>query len=106
MLVLTNVLPLAAALWLLARIIDGFGATDWGRIFAVAAACFATFMTTFAVTLNNHTVAVVSLIVGLAVVIPIFRDDSRDWWRFAVAGLSFGFLSANELPALSLLAFV
>src|SRR5437773_80003 len=31
MLVLTNVLPLAAGLWILARMIDRFGATDWGR---------------------------------------------------------------------------
>src|SRR5947208_8740773 len=43
MLVLTNVLPLAAGLWLLAGVIDRLGATDWGRICAVAAACFATF---------------------------------------------------------------
>jgi hypothetical protein len=120
MLVLTNVLPLAAGLWLLARMIDRFGATDWGRIFAVAAACFATFTTTFAVTLNNHTVAAVSLIVGLAVMMPILGSAGAtpfqgvppkegvppQWWRFGVAGLSFGFLAANELPALSLLVFV
>ncbi len=117
MLILTNVLPLAAGLWLVARIIDRLGTTDWGRIFVVAAACFATFMTTFAVTLNNHTVAAVSLIVGLAAVMPLLspfaprkdvlsRSESRQWWRFAVAGLSFGFLAANELPALSLLVFV
>src|SRR5688572_29676259 len=54
MLVLTNVLPLAAALILLSRLIDRFGATDWARIFAVASACFATSTTTFSITLNNH----------------------------------------------------
>jgi hypothetical protein len=106
MLVLTNVLPLAGALWLLSRIIDRFGTTDWGRIFAVAAACFATFMTTFAVTLNNHTVAAISLVVGLAAVIPIFSGESGQSWRFVLAGLAFGFLAANELPAMSLLVFV
>lgn len=105
-LVLTNVLPLAAGLWILARVIDRFGRTDWGRIFCVAAACFATFVTTFAVTLNNHTVAALSLIVGLAAVIPIISGDGGDWWRFGVAGLSFGFLAANELPAMSLLCFI
>src|SRR5262245_17069167 len=106
MLVLTNVLPLAAGLWLLARIVDRFGNTDWGRIFCVAAACFATFVTTFAITLNNHTVAALSVIVGLAAVIPIISGERVEWWRFAVAGLSFGFLGANELPAMSLLCFV
>jgi len=103
MLVMTNVLPLAFALVILARLIDRFGTTDWGRILAVAVACFATFMTTFAVTLNNHTVAAISLVVGLAVAVPIFETECRAWWRFAAAGLSFGFLAANELPALSLL---
>lgn len=103
MLILTNVLPLAGALWLLSRLIDELGTTDWGRIFAVAASCFGTFVTTYSVTLNNHTVAAISLVVAIAVSLPIFRSDCRAWWRYAVAGLSFGFLAANELPALSLL---
>ena len=106
MLILTNVLPLAAALVLQARLIDRFGASDWSRVLAVAAACFATFLTTFAVTLNNHLTAAISLIVGLAVVIPIWSGQSRAWWQFAVGGLAFGFLAANELPALSMLVLV
>lgn len=104
MLILTNVLPLAGALWLLSRLIDQLAMTDWGRIFTVAAACFGTFVTTYSVTLNNHTVAAISLVMAIAVSLPILQKNSRDWWRFAVAGLSFGFLAANELPALSLLA--
>jgi hypothetical protein len=105
MLILTNVLPLAMALVILARLIERFGTTDWGRIVAVAAACFATFMTTFAVTLNNHVTAAICLVLALAVTVPILEDKSRAWWRFAAAGLSCGFLAANELPALSLLVF-
>jgi hypothetical protein len=58
------------------------------------------------VTLNNHTVAALSLMVGLAAVIPIISGEGGEWWRFAVVGLSFGFLAANELPAMSLLCFV
>lgn len=106
MLVLTNVLPLAGALLLLARLIDRFGTTDWGRLLAMATACFATFLTTFAVTLNNHLTAAISLIVGLAAIVPIVADGRREWWWFALAGLGFGFLAANELPALSMLALV
>ena len=56
-LITVNVLPLFVYLLLLSRVIDRFGATDWGRLFAYAAACFGTFMTTFATTLNNHTPA-------------------------------------------------
>lgn len=59
MLVLFNVVPLVIYFWLLARLIDRFGTTDWGRIFAMAAAVFATFLSTFAVTINNHLPAAV-----------------------------------------------
>src|SRR5262245_11801569 len=61
MLALTNVLPMAAALFCLASLVDRYGTTDWGRIFVMAAACFGTFLTTFSVTLNNHTIAAISL---------------------------------------------
>jgi hypothetical protein len=103
MLVLTNVLPLTLALMVLTGLIERFGATDWTKLFAVTAACFATFMTPFAVTLNNHVTAAISLIVALAVSVPILAGDNKAWWRFAAAGLALGFLAANELPALSLL---
>jgi hypothetical protein len=104
MLVLTNVLPLAIALLLLARLIDEQGSTNWGRLLAFAAACFGTFITTFANTLNNHLTAAVSLIIALAVTLPIWTYGARPWWRFGASGLAFGFMAANELPALSLLA--
>lgn len=103
MLALTNVLPLAVALVLLCRLIDRNATTDFGRFFAAASACFGTFMTTFAVTLNNHLTAALSLIAGLIACARVLEGTSRAWWRFVVAGLAFGFLAANELPALSFL---
>src|SRR5204863_6189745 len=102
MLVLTNVLPLAAALVGLAWLIDRWSASDWTRVFAVTAACFATFVTTFAVTLNNHSIAAICLVFALVVMLPVIQFARREWWRFAAAGLMLGFLAANELPALSL----
>ncbi len=68
MLVLVNVLPLAASFLLLAKLVERFGTTDWGRWFAVAAAVFGTFSTTFAVVLNNHVTAAVC-----CVVFPVLR---------------------------------
>lgn len=105
MLVLTNVLPLAMALVLLARLIERLAVGEWTKVFAVAAACFATFLTTFSVTLNNHLTAAISLVVGVAIATPILQNESRAWWRFAAAGMALGFMAANELPALSLLVF-
>ena len=45
---------------LLARLVERFGTTDWGRIFVMAAAVFGTFLTTFAVTINNHLIGAAS----------------------------------------------
>ncbi|HKB02921.1 MAG TPA: hypothetical protein VKD90_11920 [Gemmataceae bacterium] len=53
-LLVTNVLPLVLALWLLSRLLERYGSTDWGRLFTFATACFGTFLPTFATTLNNH----------------------------------------------------
>jgi hypothetical protein len=123
MLVLTNVVPLVIALVLLAWMVERVApppftegpspargeesqtADDFCRVFVVAAACFATFLTTYAVTLNNHLTAGISLICGLAAIVPMWQAARFDWLRMAAAGLCFGFLAANELPALSLTAF-
>jgi hypothetical protein len=102
MLVLTNVIPLVIALALLARMIDQLGKTDFGRLFAMACACLATFVTTFTATLNNHSLAACTLVFALAAAIPILQNRGR-WWHLALAGLFFAFTAANELPALSLL---
>ncbi|MEX2175376.1 MAG: glycosyltransferase 87 family protein [Pirellulaceae bacterium] len=102
MLMLTNVVPLVVALYLLARMIDQLGQTDWGRLFSFASAAFATFITTFSSTLNNHSLAACTLVFALAAAIPIWQNRGR-WCRFALAGLFFACTAANELPALSLL---
>src|SRR5438093_3725377 len=52
-----NVLPLIAYFILLARLLDQYGVTDWGRLFTFATACFGTFINTFSTSLNNHTLA-------------------------------------------------
>src|SRR5438105_9044644 len=35
---------------LLARLVEQFGTSDWGRLYVLTAGCFATFLTTFAIT--------------------------------------------------------
>lgn len=106
MLVLTNVLPLGLALWLLARLVEQLGTSDWGRLFAMAAACFATFVTTFSITLNNHSLAAISVVFTLAAAWPIWQRESTSWLRFALAGLFAAFTAANELPALSFFCLI
>jgi hypothetical protein len=61
-------------------------------------------MTTFAVTLNNHVPAAVSVVIAVYAVLRIWYDGDRQWWLFLLAGLFGAFAAANELPAASLLA--
>ncbi|MEK6248485.1 MAG: hypothetical protein N2C12_09930, partial [Planctomycetales bacterium] len=57
MLLLINIPAMVLLLVLLARLLERFGKTDWGRLLVMATATFGTFLTTFAVTLNNHLIA-------------------------------------------------
>ncbi len=106
MLVATNVLPMALLLILIARGAERFGTTDFGRIFVVAAAAWGTMLTTFAVTLNNHSVAAVSAAVTLHCLWRIVCDHEWRLRYYAIAGFAAAFTAANELPALALLVFV
>ena len=65
MLFTVNILPLMLMYVLLARLVERFGTTDWGRIFVMAAATLGTLLNTFAVVLNNHIVAAVSAAVAM-----------------------------------------
>jgi hypothetical protein len=106
MLLFTNVLPLGLALTALAWLAEKYGTTDWGRMFVVACGCGATCMTTFAVALNNHLPAAVSVSFTLACLLPICWQRQEDWWRFAGAGLFSALAAACELPALAFFAVV
>jgi hypothetical protein len=101
LLILFNVVPLIFAFVLLGRLLDQFGATDWGRIFVMAAACLGTFLTTFAVTLNNHLPAAVCATITLHFAAQIWYDDDRRASRFFLTGLFAALTAAFELPALT-----
>jgi hypothetical protein len=104
MLVLFNVVPMIVYFVVLARLIERLGSTDWGRMFVMASAAFGTFLTTFAVTINNHLIGAVCAAVAIDAVVRVWFDDQRRPRYFVLAGI-FGALAAvDEFPALSLLA--
>jgi hypothetical protein len=94
-----NLLPFTLYLWLLTRLIEHWGTTDWGRIFGVAAACFGTLVTPFLISLNNHTLATCSVVVAVYAAVQILSASEASWRGFALAGFFAGFTAANELPA-------
>ena len=102
MLVIINVVPLAISFILLARLAERFGTTDWGRLFVIAAATFGTFLTTFAVAINNHLFAAVCATVAVYAAAPIWCDDNRRIRYFVLAGFFGALMASGELTALAL----
>jgi hypothetical protein len=99
---LYNVVPLITYFLVLGTLVERIGTTDWGRIFTLAGACFGTFLTTFAVSINNHIPAAVCAAIVLWALMRIWYDGERRLRYFALAGLFVAFAVTNELPALSL----
>jgi hypothetical protein len=106
MLVIVNIVPFAVYFFVLASVVERFGTTDWGRIFVMACATFATFLSTFVIVINNHLPAAVSAAVALLAALRIVYDSERHWGWFCLAGLATAFTAANELPALAFFAML
>ncbi|MDR3234555.1 MAG: hypothetical protein LBT46_13000 [Planctomycetaceae bacterium] len=106
MLVLCNLIPLIICWILLAILIERFGTTDWGRVFTMTFVCFGTFISTFAVTLNNHLPAVFCITAALYCTVRLTQDDlpltatKRRIGYYAAAGFFSACAAACELPAL------
>src|SRR5207249_886331 len=106
MIVLFNLVPLVVYFFAVARLVERFGATDWAKLFVMAAATFGTFLSTFAVAINNHLPAAVCAAITLDAALRIWYDGERRLRWFAVAGVFAALTAANELPALAFFAAV
>lgn len=107
MLVLVNALPFAGYLWLLTRIAEKWGKTDWGKLYIVATGAFGTLVTPFLITLNNHTIGVFCVMLAWYSTLEIWRITSRATGEnrtlhYLAAGFFGSFAVTCELPALSL----
>jgi hypothetical protein len=106
LLVLFNVLPMIVYFLVIARLAERFGVSDWGRLFVMTCATFGTFLSTFAVAVNNHLTAAVSAGIALDAALRIWYDGERRLRWFFVAGFFAAFTAADELPALAFFAAV
>ncbi|HEY2882813.1 MAG TPA: hypothetical protein VGJ15_10275 [Pirellulales bacterium] len=103
---LVNIVPLVIYFFVIAGMLERYGQTDWGRILVMAAATLGTFLTTFAVVLNNHLPAAVCAAITLSLWLRIWYEGDRRWYVFALCGFFAAFTVACELPGLSLLGLV
>ncbi len=99
-----NALPFVVYLVLLARLIERWGRSEWARLFVLTAACFATYLTPFAITFNNHSVATCSALFALYPAVRILENPGGregSWLWYVLAGFFAAFTACSELPALS-----
>ncbi len=103
---LVNVLPMLAGLLVMTWLVERYAQSDFARLFVVGAFAFATFLTTFSVTLNNHTVAALAVLAAFYPSCRILADGSLRPIHFAGAGFFAVFAAVNELPAAAFAAAV
>lgn len=103
-LLLINLIPFLLSLIVLARILDKRSQCDMTRIYILTCAAFGTFLSTFLITFNNHTIAANAVLWALASALPILIDrDIRSRW-FVISGFCAAFAVASEFPAAIFLA--
>jgi hypothetical protein len=98
-LLIVNVLPMLIGVVVMAALVERYARSDFARVFTVAAFGLATFLTTFAVTLNNHTVAALAILFATYPACRILIDGSKSPGHFLLAGFFAAFAAVNELPA-------
>lgn len=108
-LLVVNCLPLTIYLVLLGQLLGQYAKTEWARLVLMAAACFGTYLTSFAVVLNNHTVAACCVLFALYAAFAARRPSEsrgRDWMRFAAAGFFATCAAAADMGAVVFLVWL
>ncbi len=100
MLLILHAIPWVVYLILLGKILDDFPIRDWSRYFILSVAGFATYLSTFAVSLNNHLPAAFCVIVATYGLIRLANHHRDSWFLHVLTGLTAALAAANELPAL------
>lgn len=98
-LVVVNLLPMLIALFLICAMVERYARNDFTRYFVVIAGCFASLLTPFLLTLNNHSIAASSAVFALYPFMRILLDQEHKKRYFLLAGFFAMFTCCNELPA-------
>ncbi|MES2790147.1 MAG: hypothetical protein V4719_11030 [Planctomycetota bacterium] len=105
-LILVNLIPFAISLILLSRLVDRYAKQDLTRVFILAAAASATFLSTFLNTFNNHTVAANCILWSLCALLRVTAEGEKRWFWYSLAGFFGAMAVVNELPSAVFLALI
>lgn len=107
-LILVNVVPFAIYLHVFSGWLERWCTETWAKLCIFLSAAFATLVSPFLITLNNHTLGAFAVLFALHALLRIWearqtgRVPNVGW--FLLAGLCSSFAVAMELPALSFAA--
>ena len=100
-LIFSNVLPFVLYLALIATLVHRFSQTTFTACVVILVAGLGTFLSTFAISLNNHLPAAIAVSAVIFCGIQVKDQQARGLGWYVVAGLASAFAVSNELPALS-----
>lgn len=98
-LIIVHVIPLLVMLWIVQGYINRATDSLIVRNFCLAAAALGTYLTAYAITLNNHVAAAVTAMLAIHAGVRIWYDGHRAWYWFAMAGFFGAMTPCLELPA-------
>ncbi len=106
LLALVNVVPFYFFVLLYAKLLERLQVSFAARIFCICTAAFATYLTSYSVTLNNHTQAAWAAFFAIYCAIRICYDGETGWRYFAACGLFTAWTVANEMVSLVFALFL
>lgn len=106
LLLIINGVSLAVFLVAIAKLVERFGLGDYDRIAMVAFASFGTMLSAFTPVLNNHLIATAAVAVACAGWARLMQSEKSLPGTVVLTGFAAAFATANELPALALVAAI
>lgn len=98
-LLLINIVPFYVLLVLYGRLLERMQIGLAARVYSIVVAAFGTYLTSYSVTLNNHTQAAWAAFFALYCAIRIRYDRQTAWYYFTLCGLFAAWTVTNEMVA-------
>ncbi len=98
-LLIVNFLPFTIFLYFYGKWLLHQSFSDFAKTFCLCSAAFGTFLTSYCITLNNHTVAAMGIFLSLLLFVRILNGESLSKFAFFLCGIFAAWGVANELIA-------
>jgi hypothetical protein len=99
LLVFVNLIPWGLGLWVLSEIVRRYSGSPVTVIIVTLISAWATLLTPFLSTLNNHLPAAICIIFAIDAATRITLGNEERWWWFVWCGFISAFAVTFELPA-------